>query len=148
MAPIEPGFHLQLPRHSGLVRIRKAVGVGRGDGCARLALRAVDPGEDDVVPRVEARILRRDEDSDRRQPGAGAFVATIVEAALERFEPAATAAAVETIVSTRKRSTGQIQSPGYHARWRCHHVARKPTTPRFVGKRVPHSRQYSWSGSY
>jgi len=61
---------------------------------------------------------------------------------------AATAAVVAIAVSAANSSTGQIQSPGYHARRRCHAAARTPTTPRFVGGRAPHSRQYSWSGSY
>ena len=75
------------------------------------------------------------------------FVATSVGSAFSRAEFAATAAVVATTVSTRKNATGQIQSPGYHPRRRCHALARTPTTPRFTGSRAPHSRQYSCSGS-
>src|SRR5206468_2738976 len=75
-------------------------------------------------------------------------VATSVGVALLRAAFAARAAPVAAIVRTRKSSTGQIQSPGYHAKRRCHDDASTPTTPRLVGSRAPHSRQYSWSGSY
>ena len=75
-------------------------------------------------------------------------VATSTGVLRSRAEFAATAAVVAIAVSAAKSSTGQIQSPGYHARRRCQAVARTPTTPRFVGSRAPHSRQYSWSGSY
>src|SRR5690349_1711989 len=76
------------------------------------------------------------------------LVATCVAGALERLSFAATAAAVAATVSAKKSSTGQIQSPGYQAKCRCHFEASTPTTPAFVGSRVPHSRQYSCSGSY
>ncbi len=73
--------------------------------------------------------------------------ATIVVAELP--DPfAATAAAVATSATARKRNAGHTQSPGYHGKRRCHAAARTPTRPRFAGSRAPHSRQYSWSGSY
>jgi hypothetical protein len=77
----------------------------------------------------------------------GVFVATNVCAAFPFDVFAATAAVVASTVRTRKKSTGQIQSPGYQANRRCQDDASTPTTPRFVGSRVPHSRQYSCSGS-
>jgi hypothetical protein len=67
--------------------------------------------------------------------------------ALERAAFATRTAAVATIVRTKKKATGQIQSPGYQAKRRCQLEARTPTTPRFVGRRAPHSRQYSCRGS-
>ena len=67
--------------------------------------------------------------------------------ALDRVAFTASTAAVATIVRTKKKATGQIQSPGYQAKRRCQLEARTPTTPRFVGRRSPHSRQYSCSGA-
>jgi len=61
--------------------------------------------------------------------------------------PSSTATAVAAAAMTRKRRAGQIQSPGYHRRRRCQPEARTPTRPRFTGRRAPHSRQYSCSGS-
>src|SRR5690242_5501589 len=61
---------------------------------------------------------------------------------------AASASAVAATVRIRKRRTGQIQSPGYHANRRCQAAASTPTTPWLTGSRAPHSRQYSWLSSY
>jgi len=55
------------------------------------------------------------------------------------------AASAATIRSPR---TGQIQSPGYRLNRRRHAVASAGMAPRCTGSRRPHSRQYSWSGSY
>ena len=74
-------------------------------------------------------------------------VATSVGALFLRAAPAARAAPVATIVRTRKSRTGQIQSPGYQAKRRCQEDESTPTTPRLVGSRAPHSRQYSCNGS-
>src|SRR4029079_18296644 len=79
---------------------------------------------------------------------AGVVATPVGAALLLRDSLAATAAAVAATVNAKKSSTGQIQSPGYQAKCRCHFEASTPTTPVFVGSRVPHSRQYSWSGSY
>src|SRR5712691_11600659 len=77
----------------------------------------------------------------------GVAVAASVGSLFSRAEFAATAAPVAITVSTRKKRTGQIQSPGYQASRRCQALASTPTTPRFTGSRSPHSMQYSWSGS-
>ena len=45
-------------------------------------------------------------------------------------------------------STGQIQSPGYQGTRRRHAVDRTGMSPPLTGRRRPHSRQYSWNGSY
>ena len=65
------------------------------------------------------------------------------------LEPEVVAAemAVATTATTRKRSAGHTQSPGYHGTRRCQAAASTPTGPRLTGRRSPHSRQYSWSGS-
>jgi hypothetical protein len=47
---------------------------------------------------------------------------------------------------SKNRSTGQIQSPGYH-RWRRHGAMKLANHPVSVGSRSPHSRQYSWPGA-
>jgi hypothetical protein len=47
----------------------------------------------------------------------------------------------------KRPSTGQIQSPGYHEIRRRQAVASTGMTPRWTGRRRPHSRQYSCSGS-
>src|SRR5947209_8447081 len=56
--------------------------------------------------------------------------------------------AVATMATTRKRSAGHTQSPGYQGTPRCQAAASTPTGPRLAGRRSAHSRQYSWSGSY
>ena len=48
----------------------------------------------------------------------------------------------------RSPRTGQIQSPGYRENRRRQAVASTGMTPRWTGSRSPHSRQYSWNGSY
>src|SRR3954451_3947996 len=80
-------------------------------------------------------------------PSGTSVVATAGPAELARVLFAISTTVVAAIVSRKNRPTGQIQSPGYQAKRRCQDEARTPTTPRFVGRRAPHSRQYSCSGS-
>src|SRR5712692_9331956 len=59
----------ELAGDPGLIGVGKSLGMGRGAGCRGLSLGAVDPGEDDEIARVEARVLGRDEDADVLQAG-------------------------------------------------------------------------------
>ena len=49
---------------------------------------------------------------------------------------------------TRAARTGQTQSPGYQGTRRRQAVASIGISPCVAGRRRPHSRQYSWNGSY
>jgi hypothetical protein len=74
--------------------------------------------------------------------GVPPSVATIVLFSAPASERTIAAAAPAT-ASTRKSSTGQIQSPGYQANRRCQAFASLPKAPLPADSRYPHSRQYS-----
>jgi len=61
-------LHLGLPRDVGLVGVREALGMGIRDSRRGLRLVLEDAGEDRVVARVEARVLRRNKDADLPEP--------------------------------------------------------------------------------
>src|SRR5690242_481590 len=74
----------------------------------------------------------------------GGVVATITERPASwcpREVAIATAAPAAAITSPS--SAGQIQSPGYQGSRLCHAWPSAGTTPRWIGRRRPHSRQYS-----
>ncbi len=79
--------------------------------------------------------------------GSGAVSpTTVVLAALLASLVHQIAPAEAITATTRARSEGQTQSPGYQRRRRCQPLASAGTTPP-PRTRSPHSRQYSWSGS-
>src|SRR5712691_3545821 len=67
--PYPVATELTLLRHGLRIRASEAAGLGCGDVGRGLGVRGIDAAEDDVVARVEARVLRRVEDPDLRQPG-------------------------------------------------------------------------------
>ena len=81
-------------------------------------------------------------------PGTGGPVAAVVFVAEPLSVVARIAIAAASAATMRAPRTGQIQSPGYQGIRRRHAVDSTGMSPPETGRRRPHSRQYSWNGSY